>query len=501
MRTGYCVAGAGACAATCPVVGQERLRSRGDLLDVYDYVAYDAIGLRDLLRAGDVTIREVEQAAREALSSVDETLNALAGPLFEPAAHHDARGDFAGVPFVVKDSGPFVSGSPFHVGSRAVNAAVALDDHALMKLLRRSGFVGLGRSTMPEFGLSFATESPRHGITRNPWDPTLGAGGSSGGAAALVASGAVPFAHANDSGGSIRVPASSCGVIGLKPSRGRTPCGPFVGQAGFGQTSEFVITRTIRDTAHLLDVCAGATDGDKFGLPRPRHPFVDAVTSDPGRLRVAALESAWGGGSLSTEVAEITGTTAALLEWIGHDVTGAPLILDLDEVIEASMLTVFATGLSVLESAPSIDRSLLQAVPRTVLRESAAASAADVARASAAENRVTRQVAEFFEEHDLLLTPTMVNLPPAHGTLDYDDPGHDARSWLRRIYDLAPFTAAFNVSGNPAISLPIGLSREGVPIGIQLVAARGREDLLISVAAQLEHAAPWAARTPRVTPR
>lgn len=468
-------------------------------LDIRDYAAHDACGLRDLLRAGDVSADEVERAAREALSGVDKTLNALAGPLFEPAAHHDARGDFAGVPFVVKDSGPFVSGAPFHVGSRAINAAVARDDHAVMVLLRRAGFVGLGRSTMPEFGLNFATESPRHGITRNPWSTDIGVGGSSGGAAALVASGAVPFAHASDSGGSIRVPASSCGVVGLKPSRGRIPCGPLVGQSGFGQTSDFVVTRTVRDTAHLLDICAQGTEGDKFGLPRPRRSFVEALARDPGRLRVAVLESAWGGGTLAEEVAGVTSTTGALLEWIGHDVSGTPPTLSLDEIVEASMLTVFGTGLSVLDAAPSIDRSLLQAVPRAVLRESAAASAADIARASAAENRVTRDVAAFFDDHDLLLTPTLAALPPAHGTLDYDCSTQDARSWLHQIYELGPFTAAFNISGNPAISLPLGLSRDGVPIGVQLVAARGREDLLIGVASQLEDAAPWSARTPRIT--
>jgi amidase len=402
-------------------VGQAQPRPERSPLDVRDYSAHDACGLRDLLRAGDVTASEVEQAAREALSGVDEILNALEGPLFEPAAHHDTRGAFAGVPFVVKDSGPFVSGTPFHVGSRALSAAVAHGDHALMTLLRRAGFVALGRSTMPEFGLNFATESPRHGITRNPWNPAIGVGGSSGGAAALVASGAVPFAHANDSGGSIRVPASSCGVVGLKPSRGRTPCGPLVGQSGFGQTSEFVVTRTVRDTAHLLDICADKTDGDKFGLPRPRRSFVEAMTRDPGRLRVALLESPWGGGTLSPEVAGVTSTTAALLEWIGHDASSTPPALSLDDIVEASMLTVFATGLSVLEAAPSIDRSLLQSVPRALLRESAAASAADIARASAAENRVTRKVADFFDGHDLLLTPTLAALPPAHGTLDYDD--------------------------------------------------------------------------------
>jgi Asp-tRNA(Asn)/Glu-tRNA(Gln) amidotransferase A subunit family amidase len=304
------------------------------------------------MRAGELRPAEVEELARRAIDQVNPDLNALTGPLFDEPLASDPGGPLAGVPFLIKDSGPFARGTGFTLGSRGIRGAVAADDHDLMVRFRAAGLVTLGQTTVPELCLNLATESVRYGPTRNPWNLDRGVGGSSGGAAALVAAGAVPLAHANDGGGSIRVPASCCGLLGLKPSRGRTPCGPLVGEAGFGQVAE-------------------------FGLCR----------------------------------------------W---------------------------------------------------------------------------PIGRFFLDHDLLVTPTLARPPEPHGTLDYDDPDHTVRSWLSRIYEYGPFTAAFNISGNPAVSVPLGLSRDGLPIGIQLVAAHGREDLLIRVAAQLEQAVPWQDHQPGI---
>jgi len=384
-----------------------------------------------------------------------------------------------------------------------------------MTRFRRAGLVALGQSTAPEFGLSFATESVRHGATRNPWAPERGVGGSSGGSAALVAAGAVPVAHGNDGGGSLRVPASCCGVVGLKPSRGRTPCGPLVGEVGFGLVVEFALSRTVRDTAHLLDaVCSppsGAPPvGDKYALPPPTRPYAEevragaaggaagvaAVGGERGRLRVALTTAAWSGVPVDPQVAEVAVNTGKVLELLGHTVVEASPAIDPDAVVEAAMLAAVATGAAVLRAPRRPDPALLEVVSRRVLAETESFTALDVMAALDAQHRVTRPIGLFLGRYDLLLTPTIGQLPAPHGTLDYDNPDHTVRSWLRRIFEYGPFTSPFNISGNPAISLPLGHSREGLPIGVQLVAATGREDLLLRVAAQLEQAVPWRDRRP-----
>ncbi|MFC5720687.1 amidase [Streptomyces gamaensis] len=467
-------------------------------LELHEYARLDAVGLRELLRAGDVGAAEVEEVARRALVKAHAELNALAQPVFEEGLAHDPGGVFAGVPFVVKDSGPFARGVTFSLGSRAVRGAVAGGDHELMRRFRAAGLVALGQSTQPELGLSFATESRRYGPTRNPWDPARGAGGSSGGAAALVAAGAVPFAHGSDAGGSLRIPAACCGLVGLKPGRGRTPCGPLAGEVAFGQYVDFGLTRTVRDAAHLLDaVCAPAV-GEKYQAPPPSRPYARELRADPGALRIALTTRPWSGVPVDPQVAEVTVSAGKVLEWIGHTVTEARPAIDAEALVEATALVFAASGGAVLAANRRIDRSLLEAVSRRVLAETEECTALDLFAGMEAQHRVTRSVGLFLEEYDLLVTPTLARLPAPHGTLDYDNPSHTVRSWIRRIDAYGPFTGAFNISGNPAISLPLGQSREGLPVGVQLVAAHGREDLLIRVAAQLEQAVPWADREPPV---
>ena len=439
---------------------------------------------------------EVEAVARRALAGAHADLNALTVPPFEEALDHDPGGPLAGVPFVIKDSGPFARGVPFGLGSRALRGAVAMADADLMTRFRAAGLVTLGQSTAPEMGLSFSTEPVRYGPTRNPWALDRGVGGSSGGSAALVAAGAVPLAHGNDGAGSLRVPASCCGVVGLKPSRGRTPCGPLVGESGFGHIAEFALTRTVRDAAHLLQAVTAPAPGEKYTAPPPARPYPEELSADPGRLRIAVTTAAWSGTAVDAQVAEVTVTAGRVLEWIGHTVTEASPAVDAEAVVEASMLVVTATGAALLRAPRRIDRSQLEAVSRRVLAETEACTALEVMAAIDAQHRVTRPIGLFFTGHDLLVTPTLGQLPAPHGTLDYDDPEHTPRSWLRRIFEYGPFTAPFNVSGNPAISLPLGESRQGLPIGVQLVAAHGREDLLLQVAAQLEQAVPWKDRQP-----
>lgn len=469
-----------------------------DPVDLVEYAALDAVGLSRAIGSGAVSAVQVERLARRAVEAVNPDLNALARPLFEPALTHEVGGLFAGVPFLIKDSGPFARGVQFALGSRSIQGAAAQTDHELMARFRAAGLVAIGQTTAPEFGLNFATKPLRTGPTRNPWALERGVGGSSGGAAALVAAGAVPLAHANDAAGSIRVPAACCGVVGLKPSRGRTPSGPLAGEAGFGLISEFAITRSIRDAAHLLDAVGFPAIGEKYALPAPASAHADTFDHDPGRLRVALMTEAWSGVPVHAQVAAAAVAAGRTLEWIGHSVLPERPALDPDDIVEAEMLGVLATGAAILRAPRRPDPAQLEAVSRVVLAETAAASALDVAAAIDAQTRLTRSIGLFLTRYDVLITPTVAQLPLPHGALDYNEAGHTARSWIRRILEFGPFTAPFNISGHPAISLPLGQSRDGLPIGVQLVAAYGRDDLLLQVAAQLEQTMPWAGRLPPI---
>ncbi|WP_329251724.1 amidase family protein [Actinoallomurus sp. NBC_01490] len=465
-------------------------------MELWEYASHDAVGLRDLITSGQVTAAQVEDAARRALESADERVNGLALPVFEPALDHADDGPLAGVPFLIKDSGPMAEGVPFFLGSRAIPGVTARYDTDLMRRVRAAGLVTLGLTTVPELVVSFATEALRYGPTRNPWNLDRGVGGSSGGAAALVAAGAVPVAHANDGAGSARVPASCCGLVGLKPSRGRTPCGPDLGEAGFGMACESGLTRTVRDTARYLDAIQGPVAGDKYTAPLPLRPYEDELAADPHRLRVAVTTRAWSGTPVDPEVAEAAVRTARLLEEMGHAVTEASPQVDWDAVLRAIMTEMVALVAPVLLAPRRPDPERMEAVSRRILRMAEELSALDLIAGMDAQNRLTRAVGAFFTEYDLLVTPTIARLPAPHGTFRYDCPGHTVESWLRAEFDYGPFTSLFNVSGQPAVSLPLAQSGDGLPIGVQLAAPYGREDLLFRVAARLEEAVPWHDRVP-----
>jgi amidase len=467
-------------------------------MDPHEYAQHDVVSLRDLVRAGQVTPDEVESAARAALEAADARLNALAMPPFSPALGHADGGPFSGVPFLIKDSGPMASGVPFFLGSRSVNGVVARHDSDLMRRFRAAGLVTLGLTAVPELALSFATESARQGATRNPWAPDRGVGGSSGGAAALVAAGAVPMAHANDGAGSIRVPASCCGLVGLKPSRGRTPCGPDVGEAIFGLACEFALTRTVRDAAHLLDAIQGPAVGDRYTAPPPARPYAAELSTDPGPVRIAVTTAAWSGAPVDPEVAAATLRVGHVLEDLGHAVDAAAPAVDWTAVVESCTGGTVAMAALLLTAPRRPDPSRLEAVSRQVLDDAGSLDAVGLIGLIEAQNRVARSVGAFFTEHDVLIAPTLAGLPAPHGTLRYDDPDPSVRTWLDSLFAYGPFTAVFNAAGNPAISLPLGHSADGLPIGVQLVAAYGREDLLFALAGQLERAMPWADRVPMV---
>ncbi len=467
-------------------------------MELHEYARYDAVGLRDLIGAGEVTAAEVEDAARRALGAVDPALNGLALPVFDRALDHAADGPFAGVPFLIKDSGPMAEGVPFSLGCRGIPGIPAHHDSDLMGRIRAAGLVTLGLTTVPEMVVSFATESLKYGITRNPWDTGRGVGGSSGGAAALVAAGAVPVAHGNDGAGSIRVPASCCGLVGLKPSRGRTPCGPDAGELVFGMVQEFGLTRTVRDAARLLDAFQGPGVGDKYTAPPPARPYAHELAADPGRLRVAVRTEAWSGAGVDPEVAAAAVRTGRALEEMGHDVGEAGPAIDWATVMDTARIEIAGAFAPLLLAPRQPDPATLEAVSRRAIEHVHGLGALDVFKGFDAQNQITRSVGAFFTAYDLLVTPTLGRLPAPHGTLRYDDPGHTVTSWLTSLFEYGPFTVVFNMSGHPAISLPLGHSASGLPIGVQLVAAYGREDLLLRVAARLEEALPWKDRVPGV---
>lgn len=467
-------------------------------MDLHEYACLDAVGLRELISTGKVSAAEVESAARQALEAADAHVNGLTRPLFEPALARDEQGTLYGVPFLIKDLGPVAEGVPFSIGSRGIPDIPAHHDSDLMRRFRAAGLVTLGQTTVPEMAISFATESVKYGITRNPWDLARGVGGSSGGSAALVAAGAVPLAHGGDGAGSLRIPASACGLVGLKPSRGRIPSGPDMGEPMLGMAAEFVLSRTVRDTAHLLDAVHGPGIGDKYTAPPPLRPYARELDADPGELRVAVTTTAWSGVAVDAEVAAATVAVGRMLEGMGHAVAEASPAVDWEEAVEGLTAELLSVASTVLLAPRRPPNELLEGVTRRLLEFGEQASAVQLMAWLGAQNRVSRSVGAFFTRYDLLVTPTLGRLPAVHGTLDYDNPAHTMRGWLDKIFAYGPFAMLFNVTGQPAISLPLGQSRSGLPIGVQLVAPYGREDLLLRVAARLEEAMPWRGRTPPI---
>ncbi|MGK5557338.1 amidase [Actinomadura kijaniata] len=467
-------------------------------MDLDEYASCDAVALAGLLREGAVTPDEVAGLARRAVERVNPHLNALSQPLFDAPLDHDPHGPFAGVPFLLKDSHPVAKGVRFSVGSRYFADVTADRDAEITERFRAAGFAALGVTTVPEMAISFATESVRYGTTNNPWDPARGVGGSSGGAAALVAAGAVPVAHGNDGAGSIRIPAACCGVVGLKPTRGRTPVGPGASEALFGLAIDFVLARTLRDVAHTLDAVQGAGRHDKHRVPAGPVPYRELLARDAPRLRVAVLTTPWNGAPVDPEVAAVVDRVAGILDGLGHDVGAPPPAVDPEAVLEAYAVLTTVGIAGVFGEDEKVGDDRLEQVTLAILEEARALNAHRAARGFQAADRVAAGLRDHFAEVDLLVTPTLARPPAPHGTLDYDRPGHTARSWLASIFEYGPFTAPFNLGGQPAISLPLGQSAAGLPVGVQLVAAEGREDLLLQVAADLEDHLPWAARRPGV---
>ncbi len=476
-----------------------------------DLAFLDATAQAELVRTRRASSWELVEAAIARLERVNPTLNAVVIPLLEQARRNASSaalpdGPFRGVPFLLKDIACHAAGEPYHLGMRFLRRLgwTERDDTYLAARFRAAGFVWLGRTNVPELGTQPTTEPLAYGPTKNPWDPARSPGGSSGGAAAAVAAGIVPVAHANDGGGSIRIPASACGLVGLKPSRGRTSLGPDAGEQWGGFVAEHVVSRSVRDTAAILDAVAGPMPGDPYFAPPPARPFAAEVGASPGRLRIGLMTTApAGAAAVDPECVAAARRAAALLQDLGHAVEEShPAALDEAEAA-ARFITVFASWTArdlahcTDKTGQTIGPDDVEPMNRAVAAQGRAISAETYIRALDWLHAHTRRVAAWWTSgFDLLLTPTLAEPPPLLGqfTATADDPlrGFD------RAVPFVTFTSPFNVTGQPAISLPLHWSADGLPIGVQLVAAYGREDVLLRVAAQLEAAQPWADRRPRI---
>ena len=472
-------------------------------MNLKEYASYDALGLSQLVRSKSVTPAELVECALSANALINPKLNAVIGPVPDWESQLDqphSEAAFFGVPFLIKDLMLQAKGVPCEFGSRLFRGAyVAPRDTELMSRFRQAGVVTWGRTNTPELGAAPITEPILYGPTRNPWDTARSAGGSSGGSAAAVAAGIVPIAHGNDGGGSIRIPAASCGLVGLKPTRGRTPVGPFAGDPLHGMAIEHIVSRTVRDSAAMLDAVEGPGIGDRFVIPRPRRSYLEEVSAAPRRLRIALSTDGRKYGTVDSECAEAVREAARLCASLGHDVEEARPDFD-DEAFHNVNVVYWcssvAGGISRFAHAvgrqPSPDN--LEATVWTCFQHGLVLKAIDIELAHFHTNLICRSVGSFFTHFDIFLTPTLRSPPLELGSLNANDPDMTAAGWIEACMGIAPFTALYNVTGQPAISLPLAESRGGLPIGIQFAAPYGDEATLFNLAGQLEMAAPWSHR-------
>ncbi len=468
--------------------------------------ALDATAQAEAVRRGDVSRGELVAAAIAQLERLDPTLGAMAAPLFEHARAElrevAADAPFAGVPFVMKDLGASFAGQPYYAGNRALRAIgyKAPEETYLARRFRLAGLVPIATTKTPEFGLQSTTQPLAFGPARNPWSLLHTPGGSSGGSSVAVAAGIVPLAHANDGAGSIRIPAAWCGLIGLKPSRGRIALEPTtIGRTLVG----FAVTKSVRDTAALLDAVHGNEPGDLYRLPPPVRPFLREVGADPGRLHVGLLTRMPGGTAHPEAVAAATGA-AHLLETLGHHVepSGPDALFEEERAWQGLVFGPVEYRLCLRELGRMLGRPVVEFDVEPYLWTVAdphgpSVSPEEYLEAAAAQQAWAVRVASWFAGgFDLLVTPTVPEPPPLLTYLDGSV--LDPYTLLDRMARHLAFTEPFNVTGNPAISLPLHWTADGLPMGVQLVARVGREDLLLRVAAQLEAAAPWAGRRPPV---
>ncbi len=471
-----------------------------------DFAFLDATAQAELVRTKQVTPAELVDAAIARIERLNPALNAVVTPLFDQA-REAARGElpegpFTGVPYLLKDLMATLAGVRMTSGSVFLRDHVAREDSELVRRLKRAGLIVVGKTNTPEFGLLPTTEPKLFGATHNPWNLGHTTGGSSGGSAAGVASGMVPMAHANDGGGSIRIPASCCGLFGLKPTRARNPLGPRLGDGLSGLVAEHAVTRSVRDSAALLDATSGPDLGDPYWAPPPERPFAEEVGRDPGRLRIAVATRAVTGLPVHPDCLAAAAAAAKLCESLGHTVEEADPGLD-GERLDRIFGTLWSAG-----AAASVDGSALmmgrEAKPEefepltwAMAERGRERTAAEYLMAVAGAQAVSREVARFFADYDALLTPTLAEPPVPLGTFD-STPANPLQG-MQRAAQFVPFTPIFNITGQPAMSLPLYWNDASLPVGVQFAGRFGDEGTLFRLAAQLETARRWSQRKPPIS--
>jgi len=484
---------------------------------VIDTTWLDATAQAELVRRGEVSPAELVEAAITRIESVNPALDAVIRTRFDEARVEAAAdvpdGPYRGVPILLKDIGCMVAGEATAFGVGALREVRWPVTSYLATQFRQAGFIALGRTNVPELGTTVTTEPKSFPPSRNPWHVEHSSGGSSGGAAAAVASGMVAVAHASDGGGSIRIPASACGLFGLKPTRGRISQGPGAAEGWGGSSTDGVLTRTVRDSAAILDAISGRMPGEPYYAPAWPRPLADEVGADPGRLRVGVLMRPPGEAMLSDSAPQASpeflddpecraavANAVRLLEQFGHHVEESYPT----EMFDLEIARCFTAMISADSESTflAFERALGRPIRDDEIEERNAAHRRTARKLDAVTyvshrariGRWVRRMAQWWEGYDLLLTPTLGAPPPRLGWFTEDGPATERQ----RVRAYAPYTAPFNMTGQPAMSVPLHWTTDGLPVGVHIVAPYGREDLLIRVASQLEQAAPWADRRPTV---
>ena len=469
---------------------------------IAEILANDGLAQAEAIARGDTNAAELLEAAIARAEATNPALNFIAQPMFErarDAARNRFTGPFAGVPFLVKDLHMAIPGERMGEGSRLWNDVRADYTSTLYSRYLAAGLNTFAKTTTPEFGLTVTTESVATGLTRNPWNLAHSAGGSSGGAACAVAAGTVAMAHASDGGGSIRCPASACGVFGLKPSRGRVPMGPHGTEGWLGLGVVHAVSRSVRDSAALLDASHGPENGSRYAAPGPEFSFLSEVTRAPGRLRIAVMRNAITGVPVHSEVLAVLDDAAQLLDHLGHHVEITQPVLDGAALGEA-MIAVLgaATAFDVAKRLAVLGRDSagddLEPVTQMFVHLGQATTGVQVMAANARFQLAAITVADFMDGFDIILSPVFAQPPIALGKIDLSP--SDMAEWTANILGYSPFTALANWTGQPAMSLPLGMSSTGLPIGVMATGRYGAEELLYRLAGQIERAAPWEGRRP-----
>jgi len=470
-----------------------------------DYANLDGVALAQLLRQGRITRGEVLDAAYGIIEQLDGEINAfvsLEEKAARLAAEEESNGELGGVPMARKDCVGFVKGAPRSFGSRlAVGTEIDFDDEVVARY-KQAGLIPIGTTNVPEFSSSVTTESLLYGPCRNPWDLDRSVGGSSGGSAAAVAYGAVPIAYGNDAAGSIRVPASCCGLFGLRPSRGRVPTGPVYGEFWHGLMVHHVITRSVRDSALVLDISEGIDAGAPYGVPDKARPYLEECRREPGKLKIAVSDGSEQGLSVDPECLAALHDTVALLEDLGHPVEWTSPAYQSEKLLD-TVVTLLSLSLAreIPDTAAQTGRTIgpdtVEACHLELMRRGQEISGLRLTEVLEYKSDLSRLVGRFFGKHDVLLTPTLAEPPILLGQLDSNSDDLDA--YLQRFWNYCPFTPLANVCGLPSMSVPLSWNSGGLPLGMMFSAAYANEDVLFRLAGQLEQARPWKDRHPAIS--